>query len=420
MADESRKDSELELLELRSFILRIPGEHFFCESVDLPATLTANEDQSEQEVLEQFVGDFFDTKTFSPYPQEQLAWGYFGSLQEKRVFVFGCPLIKLRHLGWQAIDIFRRVFPSFVSVLGKRFSKNTILFLMEDNTLSVISLPAESNVPSSLFSLPVEQGDKESVKIARGKLLALTDTDNYEIISDILVAGEIERQKDGLFKFDHEWLQGDDPNLDLDQNVFSNSEDLWAIDIRSPSFKKEERKRRSQSRGKWKATKIWSLSMAASLILFLGLKIFGVKLGERQVLAMDMATEVPLVIESRKLLEKLRQNKLGGIDPFGSIERLYQHLGGSANNLDVWFTSAHFESRNEVQIKGEGKNIESINTFIEKLEKNKVASLKVDRGGDERRKIRSAGGKTSFEMDIELVEDTETRELSAVQNENQR
>ena len=160
--------------------------------------------------------------------------------------------------------------------------------------------------------------------------------------------------------------------------------------------------------------------MAASLILFLGLKIFGVKLGERQVLAMDMATEVPLVIESRKLLEKLRQNKLGGIDPFGSIERLYQHLGGSANNLDVWFTSAHFESRNEVQIKGEGKNIESINTFIEKLEKNKVASLKVDRGGDERRKIRSAGGKTSFEMDIELVEDTETRELSAVQNENQR
>ena len=37
MAEESQKDSELELLELRSFILRIPGEHFFCESVDIPA-----------------------------------------------------------------------------------------------------------------------------------------------------------------------------------------------------------------------------------------------------------------------------------------------------------------------------------------------------------------------------------------------
>lgn len=416
MTEESRKDSELELLELRSFILRIPGEHFFCESVNLPATLTPKEDQSEQEVIEQFVGEFFDTKTFSPYPQEQLAWGFYGSLQEKRVFVFACPLIKLRHLGWQEIDIFRRVFPSFVSVLGKRFSQNTILFLMDDNSLSVISYVAESKVPSSLFSLPVDQGDKESIKIARGKLLALTDTENYEILSDILVAGEIDRQKDGLFKFDHEWLQGDDPGLDLDQNLLTDSEELWTIDIRSPSFKKEERKRRSQTRGRWKATKIWSLSMAAVLILFLGLKIFGVNLQDRQALASNMASEVPLVIESRKLLEKLQQNKLGGIDPFGSIGRLYTHLGGTAGNLDVWFTSAHFESRNEIQIKGEGKNIESINTFIEKIEKNKVATLKLDRSGDERRKIRSAGGKTSFEMDIELIEENKSKEFSSVSN----
>ena len=416
MTEESRKDSELELLELRSFILRIPGEHFFCESVNLPATLTPKEDQSEQEVIGQFVGEFLDTKTFSPYPQEQLAWGFYGSLQEQRVFVFACPLIKLRQLGWQEIDIFRRVFPSFVSVLGKRFSQNTILFLMEDNSLSVISYIAESKVPSSLFSLPIDQSDKESIKIARGKLLALTDTENYEILSDILVSGEIDRQKDGLFKFDHEWLQGDDPSLDLDQNLLTDSEELWTIDIRSPSFKKEERKRRSQTRGRWKATKIWSLSMAAALILFLGLKIFGVNLQDRQALASNMASEVPLVIESRKLLEKLQQNKLGGIDPFGSIGRLYTHLGGTAGNLDVWFTSAHFESRNEIQIKGEGKNIESINTFIEKIEKNKVANLKLDRGGDERRKIRSAGGKTSFEMDIELIEENKTKQFSSVSN----
>ena len=244
-------------------------------------------------------------------------------------------------MGWQEIDIFRRVFPSFVSVLGKRFSQNTILFLMEDNSLSVISYIAESKVPSSLFSLPVDQSDKESIKIARGKLLSLTDTENYEILSDILVAGEIDRQKDGLFKFDHEWLQGDDPSLDLDQNLLTDSEELWTIDIRSPSFKKEERKRRSQTRGRWKATKIWSLSMAAALILFLGLKIFGVKLQDRQALASNMASEVPLVIESRKLLEKLQQNKLGGIDPFGSIGRLYTHLGGTAGNLDVWLSLIH-------------------------------------------------------------------------------
>ena len=170
---------------------------------------------------------------------------------------------------------------------------------MEDNTLSVITYLADSKIPSSLFSLPVESDDEESLKIARGKLLSLVDSDNYDILSDVL-AGEVDRQKDGVFKFEHEWLQGDDPSLDLEQDVFIDSEELWSIDIRSPSFKREERKRRSQSRGKWQATKIWSLSMVMTLILFLGLKIFGVKPQDRQTLALNMATEVPLVIESRK------------------------------------------------------------------------------------------------------------------------
>ena len=53
--------------------------------------------------------------------------------------------------------------------------------------------------------------------------------------------------------------------------------------------------------------------MAAMLVLFLSLKIMGVKLEDKQALANEMAAEVPLVIESQKLLEKLRQNKLEGL-----------------------------------------------------------------------------------------------------------
>ena len=40
--------------------------------------------------------------------------------------------------------------------------------------------------------------------------------------------------------------------------------------------------------------------MAAMLVLFLSLKIFEIKLTEKQALANQMATDVPLVIESRK------------------------------------------------------------------------------------------------------------------------
>ena len=59
---------------------------------------------------------------------------------------------------------------------------------------------------------------------------------------DILVAGEIEKLKDGNFKFEHEWLHGDNPNLELEQDNFLDSEDLWKVDLRSSSFKTDERK----------------------------------------------------------------------------------------------------------------------------------------------------------------------------------
>ena len=86
---------------------------------------------------------------------------------------------------------------------------------------------------------------------------------------------------------------------------------------------------------------------------------------DRQRMASEMAAEIPLVLDSQKLLQKLKQNKLGRIDPFGSIGRLYPYLGTTGEDLNVWFTSAHFESRNDIEeISGAGNNVQLINLFL--------------------------------------------------------
>ena len=51
---------------------------------------------------------------------------------------------------------------------------------------------------SQVYSLPIDSEDPESIEVARGKLLSLVDIDSHEVIPDILVSGEIERQKDEL------------------------------------------------------------------------------------------------------------------------------------------------------------------------------------------------------------------------------
>ena len=399
MAETPEKSSEFPVGELREFTLRIPGEHFFCDTISFPTSLKAEKYQDFSEFV-------LNEGDLSPYPVEQLAWGYQADEEHRKIFIFATPLAKLKQLGWQNFEIFRRVFPSFISLLGNEYPEPTIAFLLFEETLTAASFQEDSSVPDLLYSIALDesQGD-ESVEDARGKLLSLFDLENYEIAKDILVADEVERTKDGFFRFEHNWLEGKDSDLSLDQDVLISADDLWTSDLRQREFIEVEQKRRNQARARWKGIIIWTVGMAAMLLVFAGIKIMGVKLEDRKVLSQRYAEEVPLVLESQKLLEKLRQNKLGGIDPFGALIRVAVHRGGSADDPNLWFSLAHFQSRNEVKIEGEGKTIEAINTFIKSLEKNNVANIRVGRSGEKMREIKSGGGKTTFEIEIKIVEE---------------
>ena len=58
---------------------------------------------------------------------------------------------------------------------------------------------------------------------------------------------------------------------------------------------------------------------------------------------------------------------------------------------------------------GCGKTIEAINTFIESLEKNKVGNIRIGRSGEEKREIKSGGGKTTFDIEFELIEEDSSK-----------
>jgi len=399
MVKSTEKSTELPVGELREVTLRIPGEHFFCDTVKLPSSLN-------REKFAEFAEFVLNEAGLSPYPADQLAWGYQADEETNKIFIFATPLAKLRQLGWQNFEIFRRVFPSFVSLLASDYSEPTIAFLLFEETLTAGAFDAESSVPDFLYSIPLdpEEGE-ESIEDARGKLLSLFDLEHYQIAKDILVAHDVMRTNDGFFKFEHEWLVGKDSDLSLDQDALIPADALWTSDLRHRDFKEVEQTRRNQARARWKGILGWTVSMAAALVVFAGIKIMGIQLEDKKILSQRMGEQVPLVIESQKLLEKLRQNKLGGIDPFGAIVRMAVQRGGTAEDSDLTFTLAHFESRNEVKIEGEGKTIEAINTFIKNLKNNDVGTIKIGRSGDEKRKISSGGGKTTFEIEFQLIEE---------------
>ena len=405
MEDNPDNGSSLPFGELREITLLIPGEHFFCESI------SCSEDVEDQD-LEELVYRVLENDEFSPYPVEQLAWGFFNDIESGKIFLFATPFSKLKNLGWQNLELFRRVFPSFVSLFGLKFERPTVRFQLFEETLTAACFEKNCSVPNEVFSLPVEMNEEDAISIVRGKLLSLIDLQKYEVEEDTLVLEEFSRTKDGFFKFEHKWFDGKDPSLELDQNFLLAADELWKVDLRPPVFKETEQKRRKFSRMRWKGMVSWGVAMAAVLVLLAVVSYLRILATGKADEAQQMYSEVPKVREDQKLLEKLRQNKLGGIDVFGSLGRLGTHRGFGKDGPELWFSQAHFESRNEVKLEGEGKNVEAINTFIENLEKNNVAIIKKNRSGEEMREIESDGGKTTFEIEFNLMEESSEQAVS--------
>jgi hypothetical protein len=409
--DEQESTPDLPSGELRDITLRIPGECFFCESISLPDVPPAESETKPSSSISRWDGyllNLLNSAEFSPYPAEQLAWGYHLCESSNRALVFATPVGRLRQLGWQNLELFRRVFPSFISLLGKVYDAPTAIFLLCEESLSLACFSPGSQVPDFVYSRGVDLELEDGLDKAKALLLGLIDLSKYEVCPDILVTKEVYRMENNSFQFEQQWLLGKDPTLELEQDVVMDADELWQHDLRNLSFKAVEKTRRKQERIRWKFLKVGTAVALFLISGFVGLKIVDLQLQAYALKEQSMSRQVPLVLESQKLLEKLKQNQLGGIDPFGTIGRVANYRGGSFDNPHVWFSEAHFETRNHVKLEGEGRNVESVNNFIERLETNNVAIVRKDRSGDELRDIKSGGGGTSFKVEFEMLEEQVT------------
>jgi len=363
MPDDSDSTTGQPIGDFREITLRIPGECFFCETIKVRFEEESKGGKSKNydPVFNSVIKKLGDPH-FSPYPIEQLAWGYHYCEKSKTAIIFASPFVRLRQLG--------------------------------------------SSVPRNLFSVPVDSDDQDSIQRAKAKLLSLINPSRYKLSRHFLIAGDIVRTTDNLFVFHHSAGGEADEAGEKDLSVRLPAEELWRHDLRSVDFKTVEKNRRKNTRARWRVTNLCALAGILMGTLFIGLKVVSTELVNMGQHVDEMKRQAPLVIKSRELLKKLRQQKLGGIDPFYSIGRLAGFRGGTLDSPHVWFTEAHFESRNHIKLEGEGRNVEAINTFLANLKKAKVARIKTGRSGEDLRKIKSGGGETTFEIQLETFEDS--------------
>ncbi|MEL0099611.1 MAG: hypothetical protein VW907_08660, partial [Opitutae bacterium] len=275
MSDEQESVSGLPMGELREITLRIPGECFFCETITLPNNPIEEKKTGEKvSPWDEYLSGVLNQTGFSPYPVEQLAWGFHLCNHTNRAFLFATPLGKLRQMGWQNLELFRRVFPSFISLLGKSYETPTAIFLLVEESLTLACFGSDSSVPDFLYTRSVELEEADGFEKAKSMLLGLIDLSKYELCPDVLIAREVYRREDNSFEFEHQWMMGKDPSLELEQDIIMDADILWQHDLRALDFKILEKKRRRQERSRWKAIKA---SLVFAILMMLG--VIGLKVG---------------------------------------------------------------------------------------------------------------------------------------------
>ena len=98
----------------------VPGDAFFVRKIDLPPGVSGED-------LSAFIQ--LDLEGNSPFPMDQLAWGYLQHEDSPHAFVYASPRARLKRLDIGPPDSFYQLFPGFVTLFGEPVEADRIRFL---------------------------------------------------------------------------------------------------------------------------------------------------------------------------------------------------------------------------------------------------------------------------------------------------
>ena len=373
-------------------ILNVPGHLFFCEYVEVPAELEPGE-------LDEFAE--MGISSLSPFPIEQLAWGYHKDPQCPWILLYSATLESLARAGFRGLESYRQVLPSFASVLGFQFEKPTGYFAYGSDSLSLVlhpgppparPAPAEDESGEDvdtppvelplIHSLPVpasapeesgeEQDDDEDaqpsgpgrkdIEAVRAQMFRMIPERGYKIEPAWLrQSGHEFSSKDGSLSFHHVWDEEDGPQTGPGQ-VMEAQTHLWQADIRPAAFKEQEKKNRQLERFLAKAGKVAGIAAAVLLVLEILVMLGGGLVGTMQAQAVGNEAQVQKILSKGDLLSKLTKRSINNLQPFHMLQVLNDYRIGR-----IFFRKIEAADGSSITVAGEAANAGEINSYKDSL-----------------------------------------------------
>ncbi len=364
----------------------VPTDAFFTRKVELPEGLSKEERLAFIQL---------DLEGNSPFPMEQLVWGFVEDSKSNYVFVYATPKQRLRKLGIEDLPSYYQLFPGFISLNGMTVEKPSIRFLSQNGVLSAIFLSPGNPVPEKIIArkVPGELLTDDVYLTARKVLLKQLKTDAFQPEDGVWLLQKTDILHNGSVQFTHRHLS-ESGSAGLDVNTLDLSTDsLWAADLRDSSYAGKENNTRQRSKILWKALKF---SIIAAILLFVfQILIFALDgynhITEKTVY--ELEPEALRVSNKKTLAERLNQSTEEDLKPFLLMESI-----NTIRPDSVYFDKMRTNAYNELEIDGQSpEGVTPVNAFARSIEQLPfVAAVE--------NTPRTVQNRTSFEMKITFSE----------------
>ncbi|MEM9226488.1 MAG: hypothetical protein AAGA45_00830, partial [Verrucomicrobiota bacterium] len=344
-------------VEVAEQVVLVPGNLFFTHTLELPAGMEAAEVASFIELT---------LEELSPFPLEQLGWGYVTdeSLHWVLIMAICRPRVPTPSLAdW---DDAYHVLPSFYPLLLQAHEGASELSLVSEGVLTVAHYREGCPLPvrfthQTLTQVPGE--DEDAVEPETLDLSQLPATrDGYRLLDAVRVSTQ------GAVSFTLKSVQANQSPEQADETTLSTDADsLWRGDLRDPDFKVRETRARHTGALLWKGLLAAGATAAVFILLGVLLIILSVWEGARRDRILGEADAIAALELQEDNLIELKQFAGSPFEPVRILEALNQVRLERMPNSAIHYTATTLNKDNEVVVQGMAGNIGEVNRYAEEL-----------------------------------------------------
>lgn len=366
-------------------MLLVPGGYFFSRLVSLPEEVERAELASLAELT---------LEECSPFPLEQLAWGFMVDDARRELWLFAACRPRI---GQHALDDWNdaeHVFPSFFPLLLAFPQPPKQLVWHSKDEAMLLEFESGARFPKRIRHRRRPEHDEDEETSADDDGVLESFLRSHQLDPEAVPVYELAETKvsdDRQVSFVlREEREGAEP---LEAVSPADDEASWWADLRSAEFIASEQRSRKVQGYLWSALQFASWAAVALILLFLLSIVGDILVKRRAELIIAQAPAVQSVNDNDTFLTQLRQFSERPLQPYEVLgeTNLYRPV------KEIDYRAAAIDSEDGITIQGNADRVNQVNAFSDKLIQSGKFVLREDPN------FRLRGNKTEFTLRLDYV-----------------